>query len=48
MPETVKSRINELAMELAGDIVLDDDFTVIEDYGDELFAALTEYEEDTD
>lgn len=48
MPETVKSRINELAMELVGDIVLDDDFTVIEDYADELFAALTEYKEDTD
>lgn len=48
MPETVKSRINELATELVGDIVLDDGFNVIEDYADELFAALTEYKEDTD
>ena len=48
MPETVKSRINELATELVGDIVLDDGFNVIGDYADELFAALTEYKEDTD
>jgi len=44
----VKSRINELATELVGDIVLDDGFNVIGDYADELFAALTEYKEDTD
>jgi len=47
MPETVKSRINELAMEWIGDVVLDDGFAVIEDYSDELFAALTECKEDT-
>lgn len=48
MPETVRSRINELAMEWIGDVVLDDDFAVIEDYGDEIFAALTAGGEDTD
>ena len=40
MPETVRGEINELAMEQIGDMILDDDFSLIEDYAEELLAAL--------
>ena len=42
MEETVRGEINEIAMEHIGDMILDGDFSVLEDYEAEIADALND------
>lgn len=46
MPEMMRSRINEAAMEHIGDEILDGEFTLIEEYGEDVLSALSVLGED--
>ena len=46
MPEMMRSRINEAAMEHIGDEILDGEFTLIEEYGEDVLSALSVVGED--
>lgn len=48
MPEMFKGAINETAAEHIGDEVIDSDFTLIDEYEEELLGALSEFLEDTE
>lgn len=46
MPEMMKSELNEAAVDHIGDEILDENFTLIEDYKEDVLSALSEFLED--
>ena len=46
MPEMMKSELNEAAVDHTGDEILDENFTLIEDYKEDVLSALSEFLED--
>ena len=46
MEENVRGEINEIAMEYVGDMILENDFSIVEDYLEDIRAALASAAED--
>lgn len=44
MPERIAGEINEIAMDEMGDIILEEDFTLVPDYADEITNVLNKEE----